>query len=198
MSAVCRRQDAIVLRPMQVQDFPAVLQVQQHCYPPSLIESRDALASRHRLSPDTCWVAERPGQLLGYVFAHPWTAGRPPSLNRPLERLPDAVDTLFIHDLALHPDARGHGLGPRLVQTVLGQGRRRGLRQARLVAVQGAAIGNALAISLARATITPAGLTAKTRSACGAPCERRVNAGRVGAPKRLCCKEDLASPMAKL
>lgn len=115
MSAVCRRQDAIVLRPMQVQDFPAVLQVQQHCYPPSLIESRDALASRHRLSPDTCWVAERPGQLLGYVFAHPWTAGRPPSLNRPLERLPDAVDTLFIHDLALHPDARGHGQGPRLV-----------------------------------------------------------------------------------
>ncbi|WP_259043780.1 GNAT family N-acetyltransferase [Chromobacterium alkanivorans] len=102
MSAVCRRQDAIVLRPMQVQDFPAVLQVQQHCYPPSLIESRDALASRHRLSPD-------------------------------------AADTLFIHDLALHPDARGHGLGPRLVQTVLGQGRRRGLRQARLVAVQGAA-----------------------------------------------------------
>lgn len=139
MSAVCRRQDTIVLRLMQVQDFPAVLQVQQHCYPPSLIESRDALASRHRLSPDTCWVAERPGQVLGYVFAHPWAGGRPPSLNRPLERLPETVDTLFIHDLALHPDARGHGLGPRLVQTVLGQGRRRGLRQARLVAVQGAA-----------------------------------------------------------
>ena len=64
-------------------------------------------------------------------------AARP--LGHKLEQLPTAADTLFIHDLALHPDARGHGLGPRLVQTVLGQGRRRGLRQARLVAVLGAA-----------------------------------------------------------
>ena len=79
MSAVSSRQDAIVLRPMQVRDLPAVLQVQQHCYPAEMLESRDALASRQRLSPDTCWVAERPGQLLGYLFAHPWAGSRPPA-----------------------------------------------------------------------------------------------------------------------
>ncbi|UTH75377.1 GNAT family N-acetyltransferase [Chromobacterium sp. IIBBL 290-4] len=139
MSAVAASQGDIVLRRMNAEDLPAVLHVQRRCYPDHLIESLDALASRQRLSPDTCWVAARQNALLGYLFAHPWRGDQPPSLNQPLRALPEAGDTLFIHDLALHPQARGHGLGPKLVGQALRQGRKLGLRHSRLVAVEGAA-----------------------------------------------------------
>ncbi|KZE30283.1 hypothetical protein AVW16_12705 [Crenobacter luteus] len=123
---------------MRATDLDGVLAVQRRCYRPELIESRAALASRHRLAPDTCWVAARDGALLGYLFAHPWQGEAPPALDAPLAALPAMADTLFIHDLALHPDARGLGLGPRLVDAALAAGRARGLVRSRLVAVQGA------------------------------------------------------------
>ncbi|OWY40718.1 GNAT family N-acetyltransferase [Xenophilus sp. AP218F] len=139
MSVVAASQDAIALRRMQPLDLPAVLKVQQRCYPPHLLESPEALASRQQLSPDTCWVAASSGKLLGYLFAHPWRGETPPKLNVELRQLPADADTLFIHDLALHPDARGHGVAPRLVEQALRQARQRGLRYTRLVAVEGAA-----------------------------------------------------------
>ncbi|WP_220272003.1 GNAT family N-acetyltransferase [Crenobacter cavernae] len=139
MSTQSPRSDPrIGLRTMQEADLEAVLAVQRHCYRPELIESRHALASRRRLAPDTCWVAERADTLLGYLFAHPWAGEKPPALDTPLAGLPAGADTLFIHDLALHPDARGHGVGPKLVDEALRVARARGLVYSRLVAVQGA------------------------------------------------------------
>ena len=105
----------IVLRTMQAADFGAILAIQAQSYPANLIESRDALASRHALSPDTCWVAEHGGEVKGYVFAHPWHGDTPPQLNQPLARLPPQHDTLFIHDMALCRSTRGHGIAPRLL-----------------------------------------------------------------------------------
>lgn len=128
----------IVLRTMQAADFDAILAIQAQSYPANLIESRDALASRHALSPDTCWVAEHGGEVKGYVFAHPWHGDTPPQLNQPLARLPPQHDTLFIHDMALCRSTRGRGIAPRLLARLQDKARERGLRFARLVAVQGA------------------------------------------------------------
>jgi len=127
------------IRPMRASDLTAVLALQQHCYQDHLIESADALASRRRLSPATCWVAERDSELLGYLFAHPWRGEALPVLDAPLATLPEAPDTLFIHDLALHPAARGQRLAPRLIDAVMNEARERRLRYTRLVAVQDAA-----------------------------------------------------------
>jgi predicted N-acetyltransferase YhbS len=45
------------------------------------------------------------------------------------------ADTLYVHDLAVHPRAHGQGLGRRLAQTLFDGARRQGLRHGALVAV---------------------------------------------------------------
>ncbi|ARU05853.1 hypothetical protein CCO03_15260 [Comamonas serinivorans] len=56
--------------------------------------------------------------------------------DSPLGTAPQA-DTLYLHDLALQPQARGSGLARRLVREVLAAGQARGLRTAALIAIQG-------------------------------------------------------------
>ena len=134
-----RPQAEVTLRAMRAADIDAVLAVQSQCYRAELIESRDALASRQRLSPDTCFVAEVDGRVRGYLFAHPWQGETPPALDTPLPALPEHCDTLFLHDMAISERLRGRGVAPRLMEKALRSARARGYRYARLVAVQGAA-----------------------------------------------------------
>ncbi|GGP24324.1 GNAT family N-acetyltransferase [Silvimonas amylolytica] len=102
-------------------------------------EPVETFAARLRLSPGSSWVAEAGGQVLGYFFTHPWAGETPPPLGRALQQLPANQDTHFLHDLAVHPQARGRGVAPRLVEAALDWGRQRGLKFTRLVAVAGAA-----------------------------------------------------------
>ena len=53
---------------------------------------------------DTCVVADRDGSLLGMVSAY-----RPPA----------RADVLFVWQVAVHPRARGHRLGLRMLRTLL-------------------------------------------------------------------------------
>jgi ribosomal protein S18 acetylase RimI-like enzyme len=51
--------------------------------------------------------------------------------------LPEAPDTLYVHDLAVAPRALGRGLARRLLAQLLDGARARGLRHSALVSVQG-------------------------------------------------------------
>lgn len=53
---------------------------------------------------DTCMLAERDGDAVGWLSGY-----RPPA----------SPDTLFIWQIAVHPDARGEGLGKELIETLL-------------------------------------------------------------------------------
>ncbi|MGL6072231.1 GNAT family N-acetyltransferase [Craterilacuibacter sp.] len=128
----------IHLRTMRMSDLDAILAIQSQCYCNELIESRSALASRHQLAPDCCWIAEHEGEVRGYLLAHPWQGQQPPQLDSPLSALPESCDLLFLHDMALSPAARGLGIAPRLMDKALHYARQRGFRHASLVAVQGA------------------------------------------------------------
>jgi L-2,4-diaminobutyric acid acetyltransferase len=55
---------------------------------------------------DTCLVAEQDGELLGFVLAY-----RPPAHR----------DELFVWQIGVAPEARGHGLGSRMLDTLLAQ-----------------------------------------------------------------------------
>ena len=71
-----------------------------------------------------------------YLIALPVRWPNFPALNA--EPLPSqAADTLYLHDLALHPRARGSGVATRLVNQVLVSARQAGLQQAALIAIQG-------------------------------------------------------------
>ena len=53
--------------------------------------------------------------MLGYAVSHPGRLGRPPALDSRLGELPSDADCLYLHDVALLPEARGLGLGESLV-----------------------------------------------------------------------------------
>ncbi|AJC20214.1 GNAT family N-acetyltransferase [Pandoraea pulmonicola] len=126
---------------MQPNDLPQVLAVQAQAYGDVMLESEATLASRLRLSPETCWVAVDAGtaaepRVAGYLFTHPWQIAAPPSLDTVLDTLPDSADCWYVHDMALAPRTRGAGVASRLYAAALASARKLGLQTSALVAVQ--------------------------------------------------------------
>jgi len=78
-------------------------------------EDAEIFAERLALSPAGCHVLHGPTGLAGYVISHPWHADDPPALNTLLATLPACPATWYIHDLALHPSARGSGAAAAIV-----------------------------------------------------------------------------------
>jgi ribosomal protein S18 acetylase RimI-like enzyme len=119
---------------MRDADLHAVLAVQAACYPPSMQEPAAVVLARLRAAPATALVAVDAGGVCAYVFAYRSRLGRITALHAGFDPAPDA-DTLYIHDLAVHPRAHGQGLGRRLAQALFEHARGQGLRHGALVAV---------------------------------------------------------------
>lgn len=119
---------------MTEQDLDGVLAVQAACYPAAMQEPAAVVLARLRAAPSTTMVARDADGICAYVFAYPSTLGRITPLNAGFTPAPDA-DTLYVHDLAVHPRAHGRGLGRRLAQTLFDAARGLGLAHGALVAV---------------------------------------------------------------
>ncbi|MDQ5886727.1 MAG: hypothetical protein RL210_2332 [Pseudomonadota bacterium] len=129
----------LLIRPMQTSDLDAVLALQGTIYPSHYHEPRTVFASKLALAAEFCFVVTRENTLMGYLFAHPWLQTAPPALFTAIGRVPDSADSLFIHDMALHPDCRSRSLGQQLLQSSLAAAAAAGLSCSTLVAVQDAA-----------------------------------------------------------
>jgi ribosomal protein S18 acetylase RimI-like enzyme len=92
-------------------------------------------AERLDLCPEGCFALESPDGLAGYVVSHPWTLGSPPALDTLLGAIPGTADTWYIHDLALHPRARGSGAGAEIVTLLAALATARGFASMSLIAV---------------------------------------------------------------
>jgi len=119
---------------MREEDLEAVLAVQAACYPPSMQEAPAVVLARLRAAPGSTLVALDAGGVCAYVFAYPSVLGKVTALHADFAPSHDG-DTLYVHDLAVHPRAHGQGLGRRLAQALMIGARGRGLRHAALVAV---------------------------------------------------------------
>lgn len=84
-----------------------------------------------------CAVLARGERLLGYRLSHPWMMDKPPRLNSLLGRLPHRPDTLFLHDLALLPEARGRGYARESVDETVALARDIDLATVSLIAIGG-------------------------------------------------------------
>ena len=118
-------------RPLRADDLPLLVELADTIhrdYP----ESPEALASRLRLFPDGCFLAEGG---LGYCLSHPGTIGQPPELDSVLTALPARPDCLYLHDLALLPEARSQRLGEAIVALLEKVAHTRGLDHLALTAV---------------------------------------------------------------
>lgn len=91
------------LRAPRAEDGPAVTALIQDC-PPLDTNSRYCNLVQCAHFADTCVVAERDGQVVGWISAH-----RPPT----------SPEQIFVWQVAVHPAARGTGLGGRMLDDLL-------------------------------------------------------------------------------
>lgn len=105
-----------VVRSMRAEDIASMLEIQSCCYDETKLESEQSFLAKLKASPTSCFVALVPGGLAGYLVAVPAEAGCPPPLNGPSYSVPPTADALYLHDLAVHPAARGAGVAVALIE----------------------------------------------------------------------------------
>lgn len=127
-----------LIRQQTTADLSAILAVQSLCYPSDFIESAETLQRKQELAPETSWLIEQKGQIMGYLFCHPWHGATPPALKQKLQQIPTLTDRFYIHDLAIIPAGRGKKLAEQLLQHALSWAQQAHFSQAMLVAVLGA------------------------------------------------------------
>lgn len=123
------------IRTMTADDLPAIMNIQQYCYQPSLHEEQAVVARRLAQYPDYCWVAEDDNSVCAYLFSYPSVLGKITELGGDFLSS-EQTDCLYLHDLAVAQQAAGQGIGPRLAKHALQHARQMGFTHSALVAVQ--------------------------------------------------------------
>lgn len=126
-------------RPMTADDLDGVVEVAAIGFPDHF-EGRDCFENRLGLNPSGCFVlSAEGGPVRGYMVAYPWRREAAPALNTLIDALPEDAEVMYLHDLALHPEARGGGHARPVVEALADQARAQGWRELALVAVNDAA-----------------------------------------------------------
>ncbi|MFE7636903.1 GNAT family N-acetyltransferase [Kitasatospora sp. NPDC057518] len=136
------------IRLLREEDWDAVVALEERAYAASgLSEGREALRSRHRASPDTCFVLEHPGgqdgagSVGGYLLALPYPLFRCPDLARSEDGhgagAGERPTNMHAHDLVVAEELRGRGLSLRMLRHLEETARTAGYRSVSLVAVRG-------------------------------------------------------------
>lgn len=129
--------NTIRLRPMALADLSAVLGIQRACYGEGFLESADVMAQRLRSPANlSCVAVGADGDVCAYLAAYRSRLGKLTPLHGDFEAI-DLPDTLYLHDMAVAPAAKGQGLAQQLVAHLWALGRTEGLAHTALVSVQG-------------------------------------------------------------
>lgn len=123
-------------RQMLPQDLDAVAAIAAQVHP-HFPEERAVFADKLSLHPGGSQLLDSANGPVGYCFAHPWHGDQPPSLNTLLGAIPASADTLYLHDVALLPEARGAGAGTVVLALLLAHAAALKLDRLCLVAVNG-------------------------------------------------------------
>lgn len=121
-------------RAMCPSDLGEVEAIAALCHPDYPEEAR-VFSERLRIFPSGCAAFVVAGHVAGYLLSHPDVLGRSVPLNCAPESLPVEPDALYIHDLALAPDARGKGGAVAAVGRCVTLATSMGLKWLALVAV---------------------------------------------------------------
>lgn len=126
------------LRPARRADIPEILRIQAQCYTEIEPETAPAYLNKLEQAPDCAFVMAGAGngQVLAYLFALPIQIEAPPALDAHDFVCPANADCLYLHDLAIAPDARGLGLSRPLMQAFFAAAQARRLPWASLIAIQ--------------------------------------------------------------
>ncbi|WP_292054676.1 MULTISPECIES: GNAT family N-acetyltransferase [unclassified Brevundimonas] len=129
---------ALKWRAMTEADLDGVVEVAKVSFPDHP-EDRVCFANRLELNPSGCFVlSDEAGHVSGYLVAYPWKRNAAPALNVLIDALPDDAETLYLHDLALHPSTRGGGYTRPVIEALAASARENGYGVVSLVAVNNA------------------------------------------------------------
>ena len=128
---------------MKESDLADVCRIASLCHP-DFPEEDAVLEEKFRLSPLSCFILSdnesSTASVFGYCLAHPYKLNSIPTLDRLLHKLPEKCDTLYIHDLALLPEAQGGGNGKKAVELLFNVAEREKFGTLSLVAVHGSQV----------------------------------------------------------
>ncbi|WP_246784794.1 GNAT family N-acetyltransferase [Bartonella sp. M0283] len=126
---------------MKESDLADVCRIASLCHP-DFPEEDAVLEEKFNLSPLSCFILSdnesSSSSVYGYCLAHPYKMNSIPALDQLLHKLPEKCDTLYIHDLALLPEAQGGGNGKKAVELLFNVAERENFDKLSLVAVHGA------------------------------------------------------------
>lgn len=130
-----------MLRPALLTDIPEILRIQALCYTSIEPERASAYTNKLAIAPDCAFVVEQDSGagLLAYVFALPIQLAEPPALDADDVGVPANADSLYLHDLAIDPAARGLKLSAPLLDAFFATATRRNLPYCSLIAIQNSA-----------------------------------------------------------
>ena len=126
---------------MKQSDLADVCRIASLCHP-DFPEEDAVLEEKFNLSPLSCFILSdnesSTASVFGYCLAHPYKLNSIPALDQLLHKLPEKCNTLYIHDLALLPEAQGGGNGKKAVELLVAVAERENFNKLSLVAVHGA------------------------------------------------------------
>jgi len=118
--------------------WPGILETEHTAYIDVEPETEKILKSKWEVTPDTCLVSlDDDLKVQAYVLAHAWHLRKPPALFKYMEDVPVGTETLYLHDLAVHKNVRGRGIGDLLATELIKRADAYGFQRITLVAVQG-------------------------------------------------------------
>ena len=126
---------------MTTDDLEAVIAIQARAHLPEFHESRESFACKLARAGQTAWLAlDEAGRAMGYCLALVWHTELPlPELDAGHLVPVLAPDCLYLHDLAVVPEAGGQGVGRHLAGAVCAEAAAQGLEGVLLVALDGSA-----------------------------------------------------------
>ncbi|MPM68702.1 hypothetical protein SDC9_115636 [bioreactor metagenome] len=123
-------------RPLGLDDLPGLTEVQRACYGDAYVEGAEVFARRIASAANCSMVLTRGGEVCAYLAAYGSRVGKVTPLHGDFEAV-SAADTLYLHDMAVHPDHAGRGLARVLLLAMRKHAQALGLRYSGLVSVQG-------------------------------------------------------------
>lgn len=122
---------------MTMEDLDSVMAIQARAHLPEFHESRDSFACKLARAGQTAWLAlDEAGRATGYCLTLVWHTHLPlPELDAGHLVPVLAPDCLYLHDLAVLPEAGGQQVGRRLAGAACVQAASLGLRGILLVSL---------------------------------------------------------------
>lgn len=129
----------IKVQPLHQRNIDDILRIQEAAYAENYLEDAESFIAKIDASSTTSFGAWRNTEMLAYLIAVPLADDGGFDLNT--THVPAAVletaTVMYIHDLAVHPDARGSGVATHLLKRLADQVIDSSISEWRLVSVQG-------------------------------------------------------------